>query len=292
MESMKRWLDVYREEIATLENTSDEEAIRKEVAEFEAELRKDYAEKKRNERQAAAANGIKPLLITIGLCFIFFIAVPLIIYYLSYIPYFVYNGGVTVEKVVKAAEGMLWYHSQEGLGMDHDFYSPWYQWPFIGKPMWYASSSFETAGKQSSIMAMGNPAVWWTGLIGLMGVVFLWAKRHITQGHTIVLHAEKDDPRYALLLICFAAQYLPWVLVPRGTYIYHYFTSVPFIILSTMLCLEWISEKWEKAAKIALYVLLGLALILFIAFFPYASGIEVSQKWMDMMKWFPRWLWY
>lgn len=49
MESMKRWLDVYREEIATLENTSDEEAIRKEVAEFEAELRKDYAEKKAKE---------------------------------------------------------------------------------------------------------------------------------------------------------------------------------------------------------------------------------------------------
>lgn len=46
MESMKKWLEVYREEIATLENTSDEEAIKREVAEFEAELRKDYAEKK------------------------------------------------------------------------------------------------------------------------------------------------------------------------------------------------------------------------------------------------------
>ena len=69
-------------------------------------------------------------------------------------------------------------------------------------------------------------------------------------------------------------------------------TSVPFIILSTMLCLEWIAEKWEKAAEIALYALLFLALALFIAFFPYASGIEVSQKWMEMMKWFPNWLWY
>ena len=49
MESMKKWLEVYREEIATLENTSDEEAIRREVAEFEAELRKDYAEKKAKE---------------------------------------------------------------------------------------------------------------------------------------------------------------------------------------------------------------------------------------------------
>lgn len=43
---MKKWLEIYRAEIAELETTSDEEAIRKEVAEFEAELRKDYATRK------------------------------------------------------------------------------------------------------------------------------------------------------------------------------------------------------------------------------------------------------
>ena len=49
MESMKRWLEVYREEIATLENTSDEEAILKLVAEYEAEVRKTFAENKAKE---------------------------------------------------------------------------------------------------------------------------------------------------------------------------------------------------------------------------------------------------
>ncbi|MBE5783499.1 MAG: phospholipid carrier-dependent glycosyltransferase [Clostridiales bacterium] len=249
-------------------------------------------EKQRNEYEKAAANGVKFLLFTIASCFIFFIAVPLVIYYCSYIPYFAYIGGVTVERVIQAAEGMLNYHATPGLGMDHDFYSPWYQWPIIGKPMWYASSAFEEAGLQSSIMALGNPAVWWTGLIGLLFVIFLWARRHVQSDYTLSLHAEKDDPRYALLLICFAAQYLPWVLVPRGTYIYHYFPSVPFIILCTALSLEWMSEKWEKAARIVLYALLGLSALLFIAFFPYASGVSVSQSWMDAMKWFPRWLWY
>ena len=34
-----------------------------------------------------------------------------------------------------------------------------------------------------------------------------------------------------LVLIGFASQFLPWVLVPRSTFIYHYFASVPFIIL-------------------------------------------------------------
>ena len=239
-----------------------------------------------------ATKGIKPLLITVGSCFIFFIAVPLLIYYLSYIPYFAYSGGVSVQKVIQAAEGMLSYHATPGLGMDHHFYSPWYQWPVIAKPIWYFSTGFEPAGLQSTIMAMGNPAVWWTGLVGLIFIILLWAKRHFRSDHTLSLHAEEDEPRYAILLLCFAAQYLPWVLVPRGTYIYHYFPSVPFIILCTLLSLEWLSGKREKAAKIALFALLLIAALLFIAFFPYASGVAVSQKWMDAMKWFPRWLWY
>ena len=55
-----------------------------------------------------------------------------------------------------------------------------------------------------------------------------------------------------MLVIAFAAQYLPWMLVPRGTYIYHYFPSVPFIILCTGLIFEylegWLTERAERRA--------------------------------------------
>ena len=39
-------------------------------------------------------------------------------------------------------------------------------------------------------------------------------------------------------------------------------------------------------------LLLAAALALFIAFFPYASGLPVSTEWLDSMKWFPGWIWY
>ena len=249
-------------------------------------------EKKRTAHDAAAAAGMQYLVITVACCFVFFIGVPLLIYYSSYIPYFAYSGGVTVTKVIDAAASMLDYHATPGLGMDHSFYSPWYEWPIIGKPMWYFSSSYEPAGMQSTIMAMGNPAVWWVGLAGLLGVIGLWAWRHVREDHTLALHPQQDNPRFALLLISFATQYLPWALVPRGTYIYHYFPCVPIIILCTLLCLDYLAEKHERAARIALYVLLAAAAALFAAFFPYASGVMVPQAWLDAMKWFPRWLWY
>lgn len=254
------------------------------------------------------------LLVTVASCFVFFIFIPLLIYYLSYIPYFRYNGGVTVKKVIETAVGtyfqdgriggMLGYHKQPGLGMDHYFYSPWYEWPFIVTPMWYYSSASNTPQASQTLLAMGNPAVWWTGLVGLMGVAVLFVRRHIIRsslpgpnGTTITRsafswHTLKDDPRFALLIFCFLAQYLPWALVPRGTYIYHYFPSVPFIILSIGLCLDAAAERRKKIALVSGAFILILALILFIAFFPYASGVSVPQRWLDWMKWFPNWLYY
>ena len=232
-------------------------------------------------------------MITVLSCLIFFVAVPALIYYCSYIPYFAPEGGVTVQKIIRAAEHMLSYHSTPGLGMDHYFYSPWYQWPVIAKPMWYYSGSYEPDGYASTIMALGNPAVWWTGLLGLIGVAVVAIRRHYDEkNHALTLYADTDDPRYALLLICFAAQYLPWVPVPRGTYIYHYFPSVPFIILCLLLCLDTVGERYKKAAAIAVCALVAVAAALFAAFFPYASGVTVGKSWLDAMKWFPRWLWY
>ena len=249
--------------------------------------------KKRTDHQGAAAEGARRLVLTVASCFLFFVAVPLAIYYLSFIPYFAPQGGVTVDKVIRSAQGMLEYHAIPGLGMDHYFYSPWYQWPVIAKPMWYYSGSANPAGMGSSIISMGNPAVWWTGLVGLFGVAALLIRRHYDEKrHALSVYTAEDDPRWAVLLICFAAQYLPWIPVPRGTYIYHYFPSVPFIILCTALCLEWLEETHAKAGRWARWGILLLAGILFVAFFPYASGITVSTRWLDAMKWFPNWLFY
>ncbi len=271
-------------------------------------------EKKRTAEEYMTVKKGATLLITVASCFIFFIFVPLVIYYLSYIPYFAWDGGVTVKKVIEAAVGsyfttgqvggMLGYHAQPGLGMDHDFYSPWYEWPLIIKPMWYYASGHNTPERASTIMAMGNPAVWWVCLLGLAGVALMAMLRHVKcdlhltkdrklqGGITLSLFTKKDDPRYLMLIICFMAQFLPWMLVPRGTYIYHYFPSVPFIILCTGLCLDKLSEKKQKAALIIGLLLLIAALSLFIAFFPYASGMPALRTWLEGMKWFPGWLWY
>ena len=270
----------------------------------------------------AAAHGKKMLLISVLSCLVFFVAVPALIYYLSYIPYFRYAGGVSLQRVIEAAEGMLSYHTIPGLGMDHFFYSPWYEWPLVIRPMWYYQNIFPANGMSSTIMCMGNPAVWWGGLLGLILVVAAAGYplyNRITGHDPLQLTPLKDYGQdLRILILMFFAQFLPWMLVPRGTYIYHYFACVPVIILCIMKMMDMIeiahdkqnaemkeqrpNERNGKKADallkkrgviywvLPLYVL--VCFVLFVLFFPYASGIDVPIKWLDMMKWFPSWLWY
>ena len=246
----------------------------------------------------------KPLLqnrmiLTLLSCLIFFVAVPCVIYYCAYIPYFAPTGGVTVQRVIQAAEGMLSYHSTPGLGMDHPFYSPWYEWPLSITPMYYASDSYEPAGYACTILSFGNPAVWWTGLSSLLLVLYALLRHQLypaLQGgydekrHILAPEGQRDV-RPALLVISFAAQFLPWMLVPRGTYIYHYFPSVPFIILCSVLCCEYLTEYITKRCRnkkragrlclIGLILFLAIALALFVIYFPYASGVLTGKQYLS-----------
>ena len=271
---------------------------------------KKIPEKKRTAEEKIAANGGKSILITVASCLIFFVLAPALVYYCAYIPFFAYDGaGVSVKKIIEESVRMLSYHSTPGLGMDHAFYSPWYEWPVIAKPMYYASNSFEPAGYHTTISAMGNPAVWWTGLLCILCLCGVWIKRHLQKDFTPTPWVEKNDPRPTLTLLCYFVQLLPWMLVPRGTYIYHYFPCVPFLAISIVLCLDLLADAGRgkepvpaengKSAKRAEYTAMGLlafvliaSAVLFVAFFPYASGCLAPQEWLDAMRWFDRWLWY
>lgn len=235
-------------------------------------------------------------------CVLFFIIVPLAIYLLSYIPYMAYNKRIVsfgdyLQAVWNAQVGMLNYHSKPGLGMDHPFYSPWWEWPIIGKPMYYASRQYVSADStiQYSIFSFGNPVIWYGALVTLLWNIVRWIKEKINRppvndcsGRLIT---TPYHPAYLFLLTGLLAQYLPWVLVPRGTYIYHYFASVPFMIISIILFIhDWpgISEKQQKwiAAGIILAAAAG-----FIIFLPYACGLAAPAAWLDIGKGILR-IWY
>lgn len=226
---------------------------------------------------------LKRIFGTAGFCVIFFLAIPATIYYLSYIPYLSPTGPVTLQRIIRVQESMYAYHSTPGLGMDHPFYSPWWQWPLILKPIWYAQDSYLPTGYGADIICLGNPAVFYIGAIAMAGVFVMLFKKYFMRQNG--LQAREDKPIYAILIISFLTQYLPWVLVPRSMFFYHYFPSLPFIILATMVMAMLIPNK--KLRNALMIGQLAAALGLFIMFYPYASGMAVTKAYMAFLRWFP-----
>ena len=254
-----------------------------------------YTAEERELLERRIEGSFKRVVVLCLLCLLFFIAVPMIIYLLSYMDRFsdrsVTSFSALIKLIVTETEGMLSYHGTPGLGMDHTFYSPWYEWPLMITPMYYASAAFKPEGMTYAIFCFGNPWVWCIGLVGIAYTVYRWMKGHRYQLYgtesTFQLMRNDWDVAPAFILIGLLAQFLPWVLVPRGTYIYHYFASVPFLILGTTLMLHYITQKWPKAGKLICFVYLALCLVWFILLFPYASGVTASNEWMDFIRDYP-----
>ena len=202
---------------------------------------------------------LKRILVTCLFCVLFFVMIPCVIYYLCYIPYLAPTGPVTIKRLIEAQQGMLSYHSTPGLGMDHPFQSPWWQWPLILKPMWFAQDKYEPAGYASTIMCMGNPFIYYLGALAMLAVLAVFVVRLVKLRFALSMDVDEQDDGQSILVVSigFLAQYLPWVLVPRSMYMYHYFASVPFIILATMLCMHRIG----KAKPMVRYGVMGALLL-------------------------------
>ena len=123
----------------------------------------------------------------------------------------------------------------------------------------------------------------------MAAVLVCWIVRYVkVDNRKLVLRRGNGDLTYAILAVCFLAQYLPWVLVPRSMYMYHYFASVPFIIIATAVMLDKLFAKNAKVYKIVVAVYLAGTIAFFVMFFPYASGYLTNTQWLDAMKWFSK----
>ncbi len=230
-------------------------------------------------------------------CVVFFVIVPVVIYVLSYIPYLSAYGEVklnlkTLERIWNAQVTMFEYHKD--LVATHYFSSPWYEWPLIIKPMWYYSAAFPATGKASTIMAFGNPAVWWTGSVGILFVLGYSVYRNaLPMLRVIPGRDDAYDRALPVIAVGFLSAYLPWVLVSRLTFIYHYFASVPFIILATAQVLRYLERAKPRAQPCAGAPCLCVAAVVAVhRVLSLCVGAGGLRGWLARMNWFKNWMWY
>ncbi|MBQ7032845.1 MAG: glycosyltransferase family 39 protein [Clostridia bacterium] len=216
-----------------------------------------------------------------ALCVIFFILVPFLIYYASYFPIHVADGAESRwTNFWRYQRHMFDYHSD--LKADHPFSSKWFTWPLVIRPIWYyGNKALSGTGQVSSIVSMGNPAIWWVSFIAIIGCICL-AVLHI--------HRKDKESRPFFLSIGYLSQLAPWILVSRVVFIYHYFASLPFAMLALVYGFKLLCEKYVWGKR-AVCIFLGVSAILFLAFYPVLSGTEIPLGYMlSGLRWFDSWV--
>ena len=130
-------------------------------------------------------------------------------------------------------------------------------------------------GLKEGISAFGNPLVWWAGIPAFFVMLYRIIRR--------------SDKVAAFLVFAYMVQYLPWILVPRCTFAYHYFPSVPFVAMMLVYVMVRLAEQDRKWYK-WIIIYLAAAFLLFLLFYPVLSGEPVTESFVrDGLRWMSKW---
>ena len=208
-----------------------------------------------------------------GFCCVFFIAVPLVVYTLSFLPvvgHTPYKG--LIDKAVRGSISMFEYHSK--LVAEHYYSSPFYEWPVVWMPLLDANDAVSDT-LVSSVSCMGNPAIWWAGIPCSLFVLYRWL--------------GKRDQKAGFLFLSYAAQYVPWMSIGRITFIYHYSPAILFVMLMMGYTMDYAVGRFRYGKK-AVILYLITAILVFALFFPVISGLPVSKQWGLHLRWLKDWI--
>ncbi|TMD30065.1 MAG: hypothetical protein E6I94_05380, partial [Chloroflexi bacterium] len=214
---------------------------------------------------------------------------PIVVYVISYIPWALNSGGTagspqifpagtplignwppghTGQTLVDLTKSMYDYHNN--LRATHAASSPWWAWPFDLKPVWFYQGSF-SGGTAAAIYDSGNLVIWWLGIPALAFAAW--------QAFT------RRSLALALVVIAMAFQWLSWSRIDRATFEYHYYTSVPFIIIALAYLLAELwhgasSRAWFLARASAAFAIVGPGLLWFFKT-PLCTFVGVDRAYKD-----------
>ncbi len=210
----------------------------------------------------------------IGLATLAFGVLPLALYVLSYVPWFL-QGHASSE--LWPLQKAIWnYHAT--LQAEHPYFSSWYTWPLLVRPTWYHWS--QESGFVEGIVALGNPLLWWASV-----PLTIWA---------LATGVRRRDPALLFGGLGFCCLYLPWGISPRTLNYSHYlFEAIPYTCLTAGIALD---RLWNTPTGLVARGYVALCALWFIYFFPLLTAIPIPEDWffataggLRPWTWLPTW---
>jgi hypothetical protein len=99
------------------------------------------------------------------------------------------------------------------------------------KPVWFYQEGL-AAGTSAALYDAGSLVIWWLGIPALAFVSWMAFRRR-----SLAL---------TLIAVGFAAQWIPWARIDRAAFQYHYYTALPFVVMSLA---YFFAELWHGASR-------------------------------------------
>jgi len=213
------------------------------------------------------------------------------VYALVWVPDLVRHGKDEIANfndVVNRQYTMYEYH--ENLVATHPYSSKFWEWPLDYVPVAYYYQDHRKNQNDENdccvveITSMPNPLLLWFGLISVPWVgVLAWRLR---------------NKGYALIVLTYLMQWLPWARSPRITFAYHFYVDIPLICLCNAIVLQriwqWASQreddggKWLGGLLVGGYVLAAVGAFVF--FYPILAAYPITWAAWHQRMWFPTWI--
>ena len=128
----------------------------------------------------------------------------------------------------------------------HSYSSLWFTWPIMLRPIFY----WQNVEQTRFIYLLGNPFIYLFGILSISYISLL-----------ILLRKIKDNTS-AFIVTGFICNFLPFIIIGRVMFLYHYEVALIFAIMAIAFLLDSIeSEKTKKMTKILSFLFDSLASI-------------------------------
>lgn len=196
-------------------------------------------------------------------------ALPLAVYYLSYMTAFAYAPwDAWYVHYFREHQRVLFLYHQNALlpYYGSESVAAWYTWMLNLNPTLHYRS-YRADGAVSQIVAQGNPFVYFGGLLAMLGLPFAAVRRR--------------DGRALAIFIAYLSLLLPWVITGWYALPHQYLASSIFIVLAISFFFNRLVNRGKVGYRIAIIACAFVAITLFALYFPILSGYP-------MPAWYPQ----
>jgi dolichyl-phosphate-mannose--protein O-mannosyl transferase len=171
--------------------------------------------------------------------------------------------------------------SSSGMTVKHPYASRWYDWPFMMRTIDFWAQYRDPL--LSRIYLLGNPVVWWA-----TGYAMLFLLVNFVPKLPDLLARRQPSPAAPterFLIAAYLANMLPFTLIGRVQFLYHYLPALGFALIALGLLID----RSGRHARWLGTTLLGLAAAAFVYWAPLTYGLEITRAQFDARFWVGTW---